>query len=206
MSVETTISATGRVIQSIGALIALMPALALLLGLVQIPPSLADLIKVLSFFMTVGVILAVILLRSNIRKMSSSWAALLVIGTILAGSAAATAYLIVAERHLIAVKHGETVDFFVVPIHPSARIRAAIAPFQDDYIQALYVSVQREQLRRWMRDESVGASIVMMTLLMVANILLVAGLVTGAWKVAGAIRKPAQSAGADGMNRPVRPR
>jgi hypothetical protein len=186
--VEEQMSAVGRVVQGVGALLGLTPAIALLMGLVSIPPDLADLIKVLSFFISAGVILAIILMRASIRRMKSNVAAMLVLATVLLGSIAATGYWIVAQGHLIAVTNGKAIEYFVVPLHPSARIERAVAPFGRHFEEAIYVSRQKDDLRTWMREESGSASVVMLFLLVLANVLLVSGVVGGAWKVAGTIR------------------
>lgn len=188
------ISAVGRIIQAITALLGLMPAIAVLAGLVDIPPDLADLIRVLTFFASAAVILGIILMRGTIRRAKAGPMAGFVLGAILLGSVAATSYWLLAVDHIVTIRYGDKVERDVVPLHPTRRITDVRDAFGGSYEQALVTYPQRDDLRRWMREESKSASVLLLFLLVAANVLLVSGLVVGAWRAAGTCRSTKKTA------------
>jgi hypothetical protein len=191
-AVDEQISATGKLVQAIGALIGLTPAVALLFDIVDVPPSLIQLIRAVSFFITVAVVVIIILLRAQIRKLSNKRAATMVLVTVLLGTASATGYWLFADSHMVTVSRGKEAERFVIPLNPSAKIRELVAPFNGQYEQALYVSRRREELRGAMEDEDTSAVLLMLFLLVSANVLLVSAVVGGAWKISGSAGRPSR--------------
>ncbi|MBS0255656.1 MAG: hypothetical protein JSS36_10740 [Proteobacteria bacterium] len=191
MSVEDDIGATGRVIQAAAAVIALMPSLALLSGAVPMPPSFSDLIKVVTFFLTLGTILLVFMVRNQIRTMSTRLVAILSVGSMLIGCVAAISFYFFSSQHLIRITRGSKIETYVVPLSPSRRISEQVDSYFGNYPEALVGSPQRELLQQWMAEESTSASVTMIVLLAIANTFLAGAIVAGAWKIASAERQKA---------------
>lgn len=195
-AVDAQLDATGRLIKGLAALLSLFPAIALLFGLVDIPPSLSQIVKALSFFVSLAVLLSVVMLGPSIQKLKRAMAAALVIGTVLIGSISAISYWVVAENHVLTTNvpaaEGERIDRIIIPLNPSARVQELVRPFRGDYRQAVYTGRHGEELRRLLDKESTSAIILMLVLLLSANVLLVLGVVIGAWKIAASMarRKP----------------
>jgi hypothetical protein len=200
-AVEVQLDATGKLIKGLAALLTLFPAIALLFGLVDIPPSLSQIVKALSFFVSLAALLSVVMLSSSIQKMKRGVAVALVAGTVLTGSIAAISYWFVAEKHVLSTNvpegEGMKVDRIVVPLNPSPRVQELVRPFHGDYRQAVYTGRKGDELQRLLERERTSAILLMLVLLLSANVLLVLGVVIGAWKVAGSMgrRKPAVAKG-----------
>lgn len=186
--IDAQLDATGKLIKGLAALLSLFPAIALLFGLVDIPPSLSDIIKALSFFASLGVLLAVVMYSVPIQKMKRGIAVAVVLGTVLTGSVAAISYWFVAQRHVLSTtvptEKGTRIDRIIVPLNPSARVQELVRPFNGDYREAVYAGARGKELRRLLDAESTSAIVLMLVLLLSANVLLVLGVVTGAWKAA----------------------
>jgi hypothetical protein len=195
-AIDTQLDATGRLIKGLAALLSLFPAIALLFGLVDIPPSLSHMIKALSFFVSLAVLLSVVMLGPSIQKMKRGVAVALVIGTVLIGSISAISYWVVAENHVLTTKglaeEGGKVERIIIPLNPSARVQELVRPFRGDYREAVYTGIHGRELHDLLDKESTSAIILMLVLLLSANVLLVLGVVIGAWKIAASMarRKP----------------
>jgi hypothetical protein len=185
-AIEDQIGRAGKIIKAVAVLLGLLPGIALLLGLVDIPPSLADLIKFLTFAVSIGVVICIMLLRDRIRRLTSKKAAILVVTAVLTGAAFATAYMIVAQDQIVVISTGAGIERYVKPLDPSADIQDIMRDYRGDYGEALATSVRNAELSALMEQES-GSAIVLLILLLVAGqVLLVSGIVGGAWKLAGA--------------------
>ena len=58
-----------------------------------------------------------------------------------------------------------------------------VAPYRGDYAEALVTSARAERLRQRMEEESGSAVALMVALMVIAQTLLVGGLVVGGWKL-----------------------
>ncbi len=197
MSVGDQIDRTGNLIKGIAALIGFVPVAVLLFGLVEIPPSLSNLIKVLSFFISTAAIISIIMLRSSIRRFSDTVAAGIIMAVILLGSISAICYWRVADKHVLVTRVGtsDILDRVVLPLNPSPEIQHLVEPFKprngyraakESYRAAIYTGRRGSELRSMIEQENTSAIILMLVLLVSANVLLVFGIVAGAWKIAEA--------------------
>ena len=171
-------------IKAVIGLLALLPGVAVLTGLIDIPPSLVDLVKALSIFAGIAVLIAILLLSGTIRALSGRTVALLTLSAVVLGGGFAVAYRAVAARQVVVVETGREVERFVVPLTPSAEIRRLVAPYGGDYAEALMTSVRAERLHQLMEEESGSAVALMIALMVVAQTLMVGGIVVGGWKLA----------------------
>lgn len=185
MPLSDRLSKAGALIKAVGALLALLPGIAILLGLVSIPPSLADLIKFISISVSVAVVLAVMLLSKPIARMGTATAATVVIVCAIGGAALATTYFTFARDHVVVVADGPNVHQYLIPLHPSAEVRQLMEPYQGDYVEALETSIQREQLAQAMDHSSGGTMALIVILLIAAQTLVITAIVVGAWKLTG---------------------
>jgi hypothetical protein len=185
-------------IKAIGALIAILPGIAILLGLVDIPPDLKDLIKYVSFGISLVIIIAVILLTPSIKRLSRGWAAVIILVCVALGSASAIASWSYGSSHIVSVPYEDGVRQYVIPSQPSAQLRALTMPFGGDYVEALQVHVQRDRIVELMRRESAGTILRIVLLFLSAQALLIIAIVLGAWKVTATMKaKPAASPSPD---------
>jgi hypothetical protein len=175
-------------IKAVGAVIAILPGVAILLGLVDIPPDLEDLIKYVSFAISVVTILAVLLLTSAIQRLSSGWAVAIIAACVIGGAASAIAYRGYASTHILTVI-GDTgeAEHLIIPQDPSPELRALVEPLSYDYAEALQTHVQRVRVKQLMVRESGPATLRMIVLLVVAQTLTIGAIVLGAWKLSGAL-------------------
>jgi hypothetical protein len=184
------LTATGNIIKGIGALLGLVPLLAVIYEVVAIPHDLESMAKLISFFVTVAGILSIMLNRNWISSLRSNKAALLVTGLVLFGSTSAIGYWTFARSNLVTIVHPKSAqaeewkEQVFIPLRPSPEIRDMVAPFGNDYILALATGNHREKLSNAMRREQTSAMMVTLLLMVLANILLVLGIVGGAWKLA----------------------
>jgi hypothetical protein len=178
-------------IKAMIGVLALLPGVAVLTGLIDIPPSLVELVKALSVFTGIGVLIAILLLSESIRRMSARKVALLTVAAVLLGAGFALAYRTVAAGQVVIVTMGDQVERYVIPLAPSDEIGRLVAPYGGDYAEALMTSVRAERLRQLMEEDS-GSAVALMVLLMVlAQTLMVGGLVVGGWKLTMADRATA---------------
>lgn len=184
-AIEEQIGRAGKIIKAVAVLLGLLPGIALLLGLVDIPPSLADLIKFLTFAISIGVVICIMLLRDRIRRLTNKTVAIFVVSAVLIGSAFATAYMIVAKDHIIVMTTGAGIERHVKPLYPSADIQEIMRAYRGDYKEALATSNRNAELSALMERESGSAIVLLILLLVTGQVLLVSGIVGGAWKLAG---------------------
>ena len=144
-------------IKSVIALLALLPGVAVLTGLIDIPPTLVELVKALSVFAGIGVLIAILLLSEPIRAMNGRTVALMTVSAIVVGAGFAVAYRAVATRQVVIVAMGDETERFVVPLAPSEEIGGLVGPYGGDYAEALMTSVRAERLCQLMEEESCSA-------------------------------------------------
>ncbi len=198
------LATTGNVIKGAAALIALFPGIAVIFGLVDIPPTLVDLVKVISFSVGVIVLLAVFLLRERIVATSNVRAAVIGVIAVLIGAASLTSYYQFANRHtvVIPVEGTNQVTRYIIPLNPSRDILDLVDIFGGDYDEALRMSPEAETLKLRMRDESGSSIVIIIMLLVLSQVFLIAPVVAAAWKLVGA---PAVDAVAQGPPPPPPP-
>lgn len=179
------IQRTEGLIKAAAGIIAILPSAAVLTGLVDIPPDLGDLLRYVSLATTLAIILAVVILTRQIRRLSAGWTTLIVSLAIILGIASALSYLLFSRSHVIIIHQNNETRRFVTPLSPSSDLRELVEPFGGDYVEALETSVQKETIVRLLDEES-GTSIALMTVLMVlAQALITGGIMLGAWKLSG---------------------
>jgi hypothetical protein len=171
-------------IKAMIGILALLPGVAVLTGLIDIPPTLVELVKALSVFTGIGVLIAILLLSESIRRASARKVALLTVAAVLLGGGFALAYRTVASGQVVVVTMGDQVERFVIPLAPSEEIGSLVAPYGGDYAEALMTSVRAERLRQLLEEDSGSAVALMVLLMVVAQTLMVGGLVIGGWKLA----------------------
>jgi hypothetical protein len=176
----------GSVIKSAAALVALLPGIAALLGLVQIPPSIGNLVAFITVFVGLSCVMATAMLTNQIRRTRGRTMAIIVMVLALAGASLATAYYLCANRFIVAMPEPEpaTGRLVVIPLNPERELRDLVAVYDDDYQEALATSSQRQTIARLMDRESAGTTILLVVLLVCAQALSTSAVVIGAWKVA----------------------
>jgi hypothetical protein len=182
------------VIKALGAVVALLPGVAILLGLVDIPPSVVDLIKFTSFALSVAVVIVVLLLSQQIQKLKPVLAAVIVSVCAIAGGVLAVSYLTFTRSHIVVTQDGAATEYFIIPLNPSGEIKKLIEPYQGDYVEALETSVQRDELVAAMQKESGSAIAAIVSLLLFAQTLVISAIVIGAWKLATIDRRGRRTA------------
>lgn len=184
MPLTDRIGRLSNAIKALAAVIALLPGVAILLGLVDIPPSVVDLIKFTSFALSIAVVIVVLLLSEQIRNLKPVLAAVIVAGCAITGGVLAVSYLTFTRSHIVITQDGPTIEHFIIPLKPSAEIKKLIEPYQDDYVEALETSVQSDELASAMQKESGSAIGAIVALLLCAQTLVISAIVIGAWKLA----------------------
>lgn len=175
----------GNLIKALIAFLGLLPGIAILTGLISIPPSLADLVKMLSIFICIVALVLVLLATHWIQRTGGAVVGGLALVAVIAGASCASAYWSFANRHIVIIEPAPgQVERHVVPLQPSAEIQALMAPYHGDYVEALETSNRSARLGQLMDDESGSAVGIMIALLLISQVLLVGGVVAAAWKVA----------------------
>lgn len=197
MPVADNMKNVGGIVKAAAGLLALFPGIAILLGLVDIPPSVGNLIKVISFSVSVLVILAVFLLSDRIQRMSNNRAVLYAIIAVVIGSATATTYYQFANSRLVTVQKVDgSSEKYLAPGTPSQQILDIVQPAVDgrptisEYQFALQSTGAGSDLKDLMLAESRWTMILMVVLLILSEVLLVAPIIAAAWKLAGAAIAP----------------
>lgn len=183
MSLKERLESLGTLVKSILALLALLPGIAVLTGLIDIPPTLIQLVKFLSIFVSLVVLIAILLLQKRLARLPLLWVAGLAVVAVAVGGAVAVGYWTFANRHIVVVAKGKQVTRYVVPLKPSAEVRSLVEPYDGDYAEALVTSVYKERLARLLSEDSGGTVAVMILLLVLAQTLLISGIVVGGWRL-----------------------
>lgn len=184
-TLKERIDSVGGVIKALIALLALLPGIAVLTGLISIPPSLVDLVKMLSVFICIIALIVILLATSWIQRKSRLLIGALALVAVIAGAICSVVYWGFANRHIVVIEPApDQVERYVVPLQPSAEIDRIMIPYRGDYAEALQTSIRKARLGQLMNDESGSAVAIMIVLLLVAQALLVGGVVAGAWKLA----------------------
>lgn len=190
MSIIERVRNASSLIKAVGAVIVLFPGIAVLIGIVDIPPSLADMVNLIAYSVCAAVLLVVFLLDDRIRRMSNLRAALLGIGGVVLGSACVLVYFDFANDHVVEISAPEGAENkFITPRTPKREILEIVDPAVPgdpsitEYKTALEGSVQNERLKELMKDHSGSSMLVMIILLVLSEVLLIAPVVAIAWKL-----------------------
>lgn len=178
----------GWLIKAIGGLIALLPGVAMLLGLVEIPPDIHDLILYISFAISAVTIIAVVLLTPQIHRLKRGWAVGIIVICAIGGAISAVVYLDYSKRHILAVTTDRGAETLVLPHAPSPELDRLVKPLAHDYEEALNTHPQRARIRTLLTAESGGATWRIVLLLVLAQTLTIAAIVFGAWKLTGSLK------------------
>jgi hypothetical protein len=194
MSLTDRLERVGTLVKAIAAMLALLPGIAMLLGLVAIPPSIVDLAKYVSLSVSIVVVLVVMLLTDSIRAWRAPVVAAVIGACAIAGVGLAVFYLTFTSDHVVVVGGGQQAVHHIVPLHPSQEIQRLVAPYGGDYLEALNTSVDRQQLADAMQRERRSAVFIIVTLLISAQMFVISAIVLGAWKLtSGSARRRRQA-------------
>lgn len=171
------------------ALLGLLPSVALLTGMIEIPPSLERLVKLVTVPLSIVAIVAIMLQASAIRRWSPRRATVVFGSCVLIGMVAAATYYLVAESCVFEYRG----DRMISGLRPSRETRDIIEPWANRYDQALDNSPRSDRLRELLRTERVLTLVVMFLLMVVSQLLWVIAIVGSALKLllqSGSRRRP----------------
>jgi uncharacterized membrane protein YdbT with pleckstrin-like domain len=170
------------VIKAIGGIAALLPSAAILLGVVPLPPDVHALLQWLSTGLSLVLIAMMLLFAEAVERWAKHVTALLIGALFCVGVVIATGYYGFARDHIIEQPMGG--EQLVLPLHQSKELRSLLAPYGEDYSEALATSIQRERIVELLNDESGSAVLAMVTLLLLAQAFMVAAILLGAVRLA----------------------
>ncbi|WP_341711271.1 hypothetical protein [Erythrobacter sp.] len=178
-------------IKAIAGLAALLPSFLLLKGVVQIPPDVDDLITVISGAVGLVVIVVVLLATRWVDATRNMWIGVGALLAVIVGAGLAVAYFDYAGDHIVVIpaEDEEDSERIVIPHAPSEELQALVRPYGGDYVEAMQLHVRRDRIRQLVESENTGATVRIILLLVLAQILATGGLVLGLWKLAGTMRK-----------------
>jgi hypothetical protein len=183
MSLTGRLEKVGTLVKAIAAMLALLPGIAMLLGLVDIPPSIVDLAKYVSLSVSIVVVLVVMLLSDSIRAWRAPAIAAVIGACAVIGAVLAVFYLTFTSDHVVVVGSGEQAVHHIVPLNPTEEVRRLVAPYGGDYLEALNTSVDRQQLADAMQKDRGSAVFIIIALLIAAQMFVISAIVLGAWKL-----------------------
>jgi hypothetical protein len=197
MSVVDRIKNAGTIVKAVIGLMTLFPGIAILTGLVEIPPTVGNMIYVISFSVSVLVILSIFLLTDRIQKLSNGRAVAYALAALIGGGVCLTFYVPYATSNLVPfLKDDGTADRVLKPRSPSGEILRSVMhedpghPTVAEYTAALQMAPNRVPLRQMMVSQSWSTMAMMLLLLVLSEALLIAPVVGLAWKLAGAAMEP----------------
>jgi hypothetical protein len=202
MSIIERINNAGLVVKGILALLALLPGVAVFIGLVEIPPSVGKIIYVISIFVSILVILSIILLSDVIQRVRNGP---LVIGAVLglvAGVLCLVAYIPYATGNVVEYTNEKGESLKILAPNPPApeAIQNMVPhatpghPTVSEYASALQMADDRTELMRLMVAASWPVMAIMLLLLVASEVFLIGSIVALAWKIAGIGETPAPDA------------
>lgn len=189
MPVSDQIEGAGKAIKAIGAVIALFPGMAYLVGIVELPASMVTTVTIVAFSVSTVVLIAVFLLGDWIRLLSKRRAIIYSVSAVILGGLIVIAYSEFAQSHVVTIppSAGSPKISFVTPVAPSDAFLESMgtghptkANYEDAYFAAADIPIFREDLHR----ESLWTRLIMYLLLLLSQILLIAPVVAAAWKLA----------------------
>src|SRR3954469_8282209 len=130
---EAKITSVGNVLKVALVILSLIPSVAVLAGLIDIPPSLQQLVQIVTVPVSIVAVTATLVLADEIGRWSYRKAVAIFVAAAVLGASSAVGYFLFAGRCVIEYKD----ERIVAPIHPSKRIRDIIAVYDNQYDQAL---------------------------------------------------------------------
>jgi hypothetical protein len=183
MRVGEHLNGVSALIKGGAAVIALLPGVATLVGLVDIPPSIGTLVSFISVFVGLACLIGVGLTSDRIARLSGTKALILIAALALSGSASATGYYLFARAHILSIDDAGHMKTVVIPLRPSPDVRAIVGLYEGDYVEALETSVMKVRLLNLL-DRECGTTIVLLVILLVAaQSASISAVVLGAWKL-----------------------
>lgn len=183
-------SAESLVKLTLGLLAALVPAAAMLRGVVDIPPDVDDLIVYISGGLGLAVAFCVFLGTERIDAMARRWIILICVAGVGIGAVSATAYYSYANSHIVSVPYGDRVERVVVPGDPSPELAELIGHYDGDWVEALKTGMQKERIAKLIAQENLWPTVTIIVLMIAAQALMTLGLLVPLWKLAAKLRKP----------------
>ena len=177
------LSAASGLLKSGCSLVAAMPSAAILTGVVPIPASVLQLTEYITSVVTVALVLAILLAGEAIDRLPKAVTAVLILLGSVGGGLAAIGYYSFTSDHVVRILGSPNVEL-IIPSSPSPELRTLMAPYDDDYSEALATSIQRERITELVNRDNSGTILEMITLLVAAQILIVSAVVIGAWRLA----------------------
>jgi hypothetical protein len=159
----------GNVLKVALVILGLIPSVAVLAGLIHIPPSLQQLVQIVTVPVSIVAVTATLVLSEEIGRWSYRRAALIFVVAAVLGASSAVGYFLFAGRCVIEYKD----ERIVAPMHPSQRIRDIIAVYNNQYDEALEHSPRNDELRELLAKENAGTTILMILLMVASQLLLV---------------------------------
>lgn len=182
------LSALGTLLKGIGAVAALLPTVAVLRGMVPIPPDI-DMLITWTIAVLGILVFVVVMLADGPIKAARNWTiAILAVVMALVGIASAVVYRDFSNRHIVTIGMEGTseadAERIVVPRSPSQPLQDKIAPFGNDWVAALHESPEKDTIRRMIGEQNFWTTAWIVALLVLAQVLTTGGLVLGLWKLA----------------------
>jgi len=216
MPIIDKIQSASNVVKAVVGLMALFPGIAVLIALVDIPPSLGQTIKIIAFSVCVVVVLSVFLLDDWLARVSGKLAVVGALLGVITGAVCLQIYRGFAQTHVVEINAPAPHNIYIAPRTPSEDILRIVDPVKPgrptviEYRQALNASNRADELKEMMEQESGSATTIMILLLILAEVMLLAPVVALVWKLASAdpkddAAKPSEKAGKDGAAPPAQP-
>lgn len=182
------LSAVGNLVKGIAAVAALLPTVAVLRGMVPIPPDIDMLITWTIAVLGILVFVVVMLADGPIKAARNLTIAILAVVMALVGIASAVVYRDFSNRHIVTIGLEGTseadAERIVVPHSPSQPLQDKITPFGNDWVAALHESPESDTIRRMIGEQNFWTTAWIVGLLVLAQVLTTGGLVLGLWKLA----------------------
>lgn len=167
------IAESSNLLKGVGLLLAALPPLAVITGLVDIPPTLEQIVKMVTLPISIVTVLGIYVIGDTIARMSPRRAFLIFGLSALLGASLTVGYFVIAHPRIVSV--GE--ERIVIPISPSEKIVEIVEPYDFNYQEALRNSPDKDELRNQLRQQQGPTVALMIALMVLAQILLVAGMV-----------------------------
>lgn len=178
---------TNNLIKIAVGVLAFFPGIALYRELIQVPPSIIGVAHIVSFSVSILVLVCIPLLSDQIRALTKKRAVVYAFIAVILGAMSLFGYLQFAQSHIVTAMTEEGENQFLIPLFPNREILEIVRPMEgtvlaDSYRPALETSGRRLELRDRMKQESWDSFILMVGLLILSQILLVAPPVAAAWR------------------------
>lgn len=192
---------SSALIKGAAAVVALMPGVAALLGVVEVPPSIDALVRFISVFVSLACVFSIALFKASIRKARGATVAITVLAMAIGAAGFATSYFLFARSHVIRlVENAGNTEIYLIPLAPSPAIVSIMAPYDGDYVEALETSSQRLILRQELQEQSGSTAAILVGLLILAQAISIGAVMLGAWK----LTSPEAGRGSRGSRQPTK--